>query len=150
MDGRGQHLLRKGRVSEVGRIYHVTMVCHKRRRIFADWVAGRCVVRALMAVEDVAATLAYVVMPDHVHWLMQLESGGELSAIVQKVKSLASKALARGGVCGAPVWQRGFHDRALRNEDDVVDVARYVVANPLRAGIVRSVREYPLWDACWL
>ena len=46
--------------------------------------------------------------------------------------------------------QRGFHDRAIRKQDDLVAVARYIVANPLRAGIVDSIRNYPLWDAKWL
>ena len=48
------------------------------------------------------------------------------------------------------VWQQGFHDRALRREDDLVKVARYVVANPLRAGLVRKYGDYPLWDAIWV
>jgi hypothetical protein len=29
-------------------------------------------------------------------------------------------------------------------------MARYVVANPLRAGLVQTLRNYPLWDAVWL
>jgi len=29
-------------------------------------------------------------------------------------------------------------------------IARYIVANPLRAGLVSRVGDYPLWDACWL
>jgi REP element-mobilizing transposase RayT len=48
------------------------------------------------------------------------------------------------------VWQRGFYDRAVRKEDDLVDMARYIVANPLRAGLVRSIKCYPHWDAIWL
>jgi len=150
MDGRGQHRLRKGRISEVGRIYHVTLVCHQRQRVFGELMAGRCVVRALMAVEEAAATLAYVVMPDHVHWMMQLQPDGDLSPVVQKVKALAARELVSMRFCSRPVWQKGFYDRAVRRDEDVADIARYVVANPLRAGIVRSVRVYPLWDACWL
>jgi hypothetical protein len=48
------------------------------------------------------------------------------------------------------VWQKGFYDRALRSDEDVAAVARYIVANPLRAGLVDSVREYPFWDAIWV
>jgi hypothetical protein len=50
----------------------------------------------------------------------------------------------------APVWARAFHDRALRQDDDMLEVARYIICNPLRARLVRSVREYPFWDAVWL
>jgi hypothetical protein len=48
------------------------------------------------------------------------------------------------------MWQKGFHDRAIRREEDLRAVARYIIANPLRAGLVRRVHDYPLWDAIWL
>jgi REP element-mobilizing transposase RayT len=89
-------------------------------------------------------------MPDHVHWLMQLSDGQDLSKNVQKVKSLTTRGLRAQGAAPGRIWQPGFHDRALRREEDLRNVARYVVANPLRAGMVRSLREYPLWDAIWL
>jgi len=48
------------------------------------------------------------------------------------------------------VWQPGFRDRALRRESELLPVARYVVANPLRAGLVKRLGDYPHWDAMWL
>jgi putative transposase len=51
---------------------------------------------------------------------------------------------------GRRIWQTGFHDHALRADEDVVRVARYIVANPLRAGLVSSPGEYPHWDAVWV
>ncbi len=48
------------------------------------------------------------------------------------------------------LWQPGFHDRALRAEEDRLAAARYIVANPLRAGLVRRVADYPHWDCVWL
>jgi putative transposase len=48
------------------------------------------------------------------------------------------------------VWQRGFYDRAIRKEEDLLAVARYIVANPLRAGLVSQLSDYPFWDAVWL
>jgi hypothetical protein len=48
------------------------------------------------------------------------------------------------------VWQTGYHDHALRREEDIVQVSRYVVANPLRAGLVELLGDYPLWDAAFL
>ena len=35
-------------------------------------------------------------------------------------------------------------------EKNLQDLARYVVRNPLRAGLVRSVYDYSLWDAIWI
>ncbi|UZE26759.1 transposase [Pseudomonas asplenii] len=48
------------------------------------------------------------------------------------------------------VWQRGFHDRLIRRDEDLPGVARYVIANPVRAGLVKRVHDYPLWDAIWV
>ncbi|GAA3983940.1 transposase [Comamonas faecalis] len=138
--------LRRGRVSLAGAVYLITTVTRQRQPLFADWRCAREVVRALMgeAALGRADTLAYVVMPDHVHWLMQLRGEAALSAVVRSVKSVSAHRL------GAAVWQPGFHDHALRADEDVVAAARYVVANPLRAGLVHRLADYPHWDAVWL
>ena len=146
----GAHL-RKGRFSETGRVYLVTSVTVVRLPHFRDMDAGRCVVRELRdtAHLGLADTLAYVVMPDHLHWLVSLRDVA-LPALLNRIKSKSAIAVnARCGTRG-PVWQRGFHDHALHRDEDVAALARYVVANPLRAGLVKRVGDYPLWDAVWL
>jgi len=97
-----------------------------------------------------AVTMAFVVMPDHLHWLVQLIGNRSLSDSVCVVKSGSARIINAAGSSRGTVWQRGFYDRAIRKDDDLVAIARYIVANPLRAGIVRSVADYPLWDAIWL
>ena len=138
--------LRRGRFSEAGRIYLITMVSIDRAAIFADFSAARTVVRAMHqpSVVSAAQTLAFVVMPDHVHWLARLLDGATLGEAVRRLKARSSLALGRS------VWQRGFHDHALRREEDLAAVARYIVANPVRAGLVRHIGDYPHWDAAWL
>lgn len=51
---------------------------------------------------------------------------------------------------GQAVWGSGFHDRALRVEEDLLGTARYIVHNPIRAGLVARSGLYPFWDAVWL
>ena len=89
-------------------------------------------------------TLAFVVMPDHVHWLLQLEERGCLPDAVRLYKAKVSLAI------GQQIWQRGFHDHAVRDDESLRDIARYIIANPLRAGLAKSIREYSHWDAIWL
>ena len=87
--------------------------------------------------------------PDHLHWLVELRDH-PLAVLLRRVKGRSARALnARLGRQG-PVWQAGYHDRALRQEEDLQCIARYVVANPLRAGLVRRIGDYPLWDAIWV
>jgi len=88
-------------------------------------------------------------MPDHFHWLVELKQSS-LPALMLATKSRSARAInARLGRSGR-FWQKGFHDRAIRREEDLQAVARYITANPLRAGIVRRVHDYPLWDAIWV
>ena len=139
------HNLRKGRYSEPSRLYLVTAVTRGRRPVFADLQSARALINILRN-EDLrnqVQTWAYVVMPDHFHWLLQLNDEA-LSKVVGRVKSLSSRQLGRS------LWQDGFHDRAVREEDDLKAMARYVIANPLRAGLVESIGEYSHWDAVWV
>ena len=141
--------LRKGRFSERNRIYLITTTTHHRRRLFEDLYLGRLVVKCL-AREIQASTLCYVVMPDHLHWMVQLHGDDELSRVVGRIKSRSARMIAQRLRSGGSVWQEGFHDHAVRWEEDVRTMARYVVENPIRAGIVGSAGLYPLWDAIWL
>lgn len=101
-------------------------------------------------------SLAFVVMPDHLHWLLVLQGNRTLSDLMRSIKGRSANLISKKGrQAGLPVgvgnlWQDGFHDHALRQEEDVKSVARYVVANPLRAGLVSKIGDYPLWDAKWV
>ena len=140
------HRLRMGRHSQAGQVYMITMVTIGRQPWFADFSAARVLIRHLKNENELqrASTLAYVVMPDHLHWLMQLGKEVPLAQSVRAVKSLTTHRL------GHPVWQRGFYDHAVRSDEDLQARARYIIANPVRAGLVSSVADYPHWDAVWL
>ena len=142
--------LRKGRYSEESRAYLITTTTHNREPLFLDWCCGRLVVRTLQGESHRVTTLAFVVMPDHLHWLMQLGSDVSLAGVVQSVKSVSAHRVNRYRGGRGPVWQDGFHDHALRRDEDLRLAARYVVANPLRAGLVETIGLWPLWDAVWL
>ncbi|MEE8248677.1 MAG: transposase [Gammaproteobacteria bacterium] len=145
--------LRVGRSSEPNRIYLVTAVTRDRARIFELFAAGRILVSAFRFEERQkrAKTLAYVVMPDHFHWLVQLGQKEPLPRVVQFVKNISARNVNRiSNRTGQRVWQPGFHDHAVRREEDLAAIARYIVANPLRSGLVQRIGDYPLWDAIWV
>jgi REP element-mobilizing transposase RayT len=110
------------------------------------------VVQALMREEDAGhtRTLAFVVMPDHLHWLIQLTGSRPLSLSVNTMKSFSARRINQSIRRSGPVWQKGFYDHAVRGEENLAATARYIVANPLRAGLVQSVSNYSHWDAIWL
>ncbi len=145
--------LRKGRYSEPQQAYFVTTVLAEReKRYFADFSCARCVVAEMRALhdEEIVSSLAWVIMPDHAHWLFQLRERMDLSAAVKRFKARSSLRVNRHLNRHGTLWQRSFHDHAVRKEEDIRDIARYIVANPLRAGLVEHIGDYQLWDAIWL
>jgi REP element-mobilizing transposase RayT len=145
------HLLRRGRYSESGRGYLITAVVHQRRRIFGDWRIGRLLVDEFRRAQEQKSvnSMAWVIMPDHFHWLVQLEQRS-LAQLMQSIKSRSTLTINHALNQRGAFWQTGYHDRAIRDGEDLLPFARYIVANPLRAGLVKKIGDYPLWDACWL
>jgi len=133
-------------VSVSGQIYHIVATTKQRAPVFSNFVHARIAVRVLMDEDKLGAvtTLAFVLMPDHLHWLIQLGDNAEIQEVVGRVKSLIARRI------DGAVWQPGFYDHALRKDEDIATVARYIVANPLRAGLVSRLGDYPHWDAIWM
>lgn len=141
----------KARHSAFGREYLVTTVTFQRAPIFTSFRDARTVCAVLRETQDEGLTewLAWVIMPDHLHALLRLDGTTDLSALMRTVKGRAAKRIRRDGGSGR-VWQPHFHDHALRREEDRLAAARYIIANPVRAGLVARVGDYPHWDCVWL
>lgn len=148
----GYRALRKGRRSVPGHTYLITTITAGRKSRFAHFRSARTVIQAFTCSDALQETslLAWVLMPDHVHWLLQLSDGGDLSKVVGRMKGRSACLLNHATGSAAPLWQRGFHDHAMRSEEEIRRTARYIVANPLRAGLVVRIGDYPFWDAVWL
>ena len=148
----GTSALRRGRYSAINHIYHITSCTHMRRPILGSFNAARAVIAQIRHEDECGSTqtLAFVVMPDHLHWLIRLTGRRTLSHTVNAVKSFSARQINRSRRRSEKVWQAGFHDHGIRGEEDLASAARYIVANPLRAGLVDRLGDYPHWDAVWL
>jgi len=144
--------LRKGRYSEPGREYLVTTVVQGRVALFGDFSLARTCIRGLAGTEREtdACWLAWVLMPDHFHGLVRLGDSADLSELMRLFKGSSALALNRALGRDGRLWQPGFHDHALRREESRIAVARYIVANPVRASLVTRLADYPHWDSIWL
>ena len=72
---------------------------------------------------------AFLVMPDHVHgivWLDRRRRPPPLPAVVGAFKARASRR------AGRPLWQRGYHDRVVRDEIELNALREYIATNPAR------------------
>ncbi len=132
-DYRGQHA------------YHVVLLTQARSPRFTDYSLARRCTRHLTQTAELLCfrLLAFCFMPDHLHVLvLGRDDMADLIRLVQRFKQVTSFEFKRA--TGVRLWQQSFYDRALRVEDDLVEVASYILGNPVRAGLAGSWRNYPL------
>ena len=143
--------LRIGRHSERDRLYLLTSITQQRRPIFKDFYLGRLVVEQFRQAHDegIVTSKAWVVMPDHFHWLVELKDK-TLAEVMCRVKSRSSVTVNQAKQSSGRIWQKGYYDRVLRREEDLKAAARYIIKNPIRARLTTRIGDYPLWDACWM
>jgi REP element-mobilizing transposase RayT len=108
-----------------------------------DLRIGRLVENALLYFhEERYRMIAWVIMPNHVHTLIEMFEGYPLHAIVRSWKSYtANKAnhiLRRAG----RFWSPGYFDRYIRNERHFANAVTYIHNNPVKAGLVESPEEW--------
>jgi len=119
----------------------------KRTEALLDAGYGSCVlaregvaeviVKALgILVVDGHEVLRWVVMPNHVHLLLKLQRGFELSPVIRAFKGRTGREANRvlGGT--GRFWYPEFFDRYIRDADHLERVVGYIDDNPVRAGLV--------------
>jgi len=85
----------------------------------------------------------FVVMPDHLHLLIEIDSEMTIEKAMQLVKGRFSYRLKQEyGVLGE-VWQRGFSEKQVMDAEAMEKCREYIAHNPVKAGLVESVDEYP-------
>jgi putative transposase len=90
--------------------------------------------------------LAWCIMPNHVHVVVETLEGHTLSAVVKSWKSFISRqANARLDRTGA-FWEPDYFDRYMRNEDHLMRAIEYVENNPVKAALVDKAVDWP-WSS---
>ena len=125
------------------RAYSLTLGCAERRTAFAERRVVESCIGLLRSCSEKHgfAVLAYCFMPDHLHLLIE---GGPESDLPQFVKDFKQQtAYAHRRSNSGVLWHKSYYDHILRAEEDVRDVARYIIANPVRAALVTGASDYP-------
>jgi putative transposase len=89
------------------------------------------------------AILAHCVMPDHAHLVTEGIADDSDFKYFEKMAKQRSAYKLWKGYQFQNVWQEGFHDWVIRPDQDIMDVIRYVLDNPVRAGLVDRWDQYP-------
>jgi putative transposase len=124
--------------------YFLTFCTNSRRPLFTTSRAVDLVVSQMLraARDEEFALVAYCFMPDHVHMLVEAQADtSDCLRFIKQAKQYSgyyySKAFRNR------LWQRYGFERILRNDEATMAIARYTLENPLRAGLVRRVEDYP-------
>jgi len=125
--------------------YFVTVCTWRRRRILSRIVDGHVVLTAEgRCASEVWSAIpahyrgisldAHVVMPDHIHGILILQGAGvTVGQVVNLFKGATTTRIGRLWAVSRPrVWQRGFHDRIIRDDAALESARRYIDANPWR------------------
>jgi hypothetical protein len=92
-----------------------------------------------------ARAIGWVLMPDHWHGLVRLEGDACLAACVATFRSLTARAAREIDPGVGDLWCAAFHRRVLRRDSELLGATRYLVANPVRAGLAVRMGDYPYW-----
>ena len=81
-------------------------------------------------------------MPDHLHLLVEGTSdAANLVAFAHGLKQRTAYRYRRGH--DEALWQKGYYEHVIRDDEATLDVARYILANPVRAGLVLEPHDHP-------
>lgn len=142
--------------------YFETMTTAGRHAWFRDGeIVGYCIKALKNACETEGFALeAYCFMPDHVHLLARADVESDLVRLVHRLKQQTGwwfrNRYVTGGLKASPtspaerpsLWQTSYYDHVLRQDEDMRDVIRYMLENPIRAGLAASAGEHPYaWSA---
>ena len=128
----------------LGHCFSATLVAG-RAQVFTEPVAvGTCLAAlARAATRYEAMVYAYCFVPDHLHLLANTPDSVNFIDFIRYFKQMSAFRLRHPRRAACRLWQTRFYDHALRSDEDVVTVARYIFDNPVRAGIVADAADYP-------
>ena len=87
----------------------------------------------------------WVIMPNHVHLLLQLKPGEHLPDVLYSLKSFTAKEINKLLNTRGRLWQSESYDRIVRSETELKHFRRYIRMNPTQAGIALSSVAYS-WE----
>jgi len=144
-------MARAGRLDAPGVAHHVMMRGIERRRIFRSDEDRLDFLARLdrLLPEEGWRCFAWVVMPNHVHLVIQSAQGG-LSRLMARLNTGYARGFNLRHRRSGYLFQNRFKSRIVCDEADLIGLVVYVLRNPLEARLVSSPRELEAYPWCGL
>jgi len=125
--------------------YSLRFATPGRRRVFEAASAAHLVIGQTQTTctQERFAILAYCVMPDHMHLVIEGTSATSDLRRCAKLTKQRTDYAARKMFGIRRLWQQGYYERILRSDEATMIVVRYVLDNPVHAGLVACADDYP-------
>ena len=135
---------RIARVVVPGYPHHVTQRGNNRETVFFDSEDRGVYLRLLRkyTVQHKVQVWAYCLMGNHVHLVLVPDEEGGLCGCMGRVNLCYTQYINRKYEQSGRLWQNRFLSCPVEKEQYLWVVARYVEANPVRAGLIRYAEEY--------
>jgi len=89
------------------------------------------------------ALIAAVVMPNHVHLLIQPFPGVELSRVMKGIKGVSARKINQARGIRGSLWQDESFDRIVRDQEELEEKLQYILNNPIKEGLAEDAFDYP-------
>jgi REP element-mobilizing transposase RayT len=131
------------RLEHAGAVWHVTSRGNERRDVFADDLDREKWLDVLARVVDLSAWRlhAYVLMSNHYHLIIETPKP-TLSRGMRQLNGVYTQRFNRRHERVGHLFQGRFKAILVQKDSHLLELARYVVLNPVRAGLVRSARNW--------
>ncbi len=134
------------RFQESGQLHFLTFSCYRRRANFGSAPPRSTFESSLERVRQHygLCVYGYVVMPEHVHMLVNEPENGSLAQAMQSLKQSVARSLALRAT--DPFWQARYYDFNVWSEHKFVEKLRYIHRNPVTRGLVTRPEDW-VWSS---
>ena len=143
---KGTKWRRKGRHDSPGLYYVLTAATARRQPLLENPDAAQAVLASMQWLDKNRHIKLEVgvVMPDHFHMVVRREERS-ISTVMHSLKGYSAKRINQACGRSGTVWQHGYHDHALRKDEELNAIMLYCLNNPVRAGLVVDFHAHPHW-----
>jgi REP element-mobilizing transposase RayT len=138
-------MARRNVVFSQGGHYHVYNRGANRQPIFREDENYRFLLTRVKgaAAEQQVTVLAYCLMPNHYHFVLRQDGERPVSGFVQAVFNSYTKAFNKRYNVSGTLFEGPYQARAVTTEEYLTHLCRYVHRNPLEAGLVSRLSDWP-------